>query len=48
MSMILLAGGLHDRHPELVRFGFRNYDPYVGRWTAKDPLLFQYFFCFGL
>lgn len=30
------AGGLHDRDTGLVRFGFRDYDPEVGRWTAKD------------
>ena len=23
-----------------MRFGFRDYDPDVGRWTAKDPILF--------
>jgi uncharacterized protein RhaS with RHS repeats len=23
-----------------VRFGFRDYDPDVGRWTAKDPIFF--------
>jgi RHS repeat-associated protein len=34
------AGGLHDRATGLVRFGFRDYDPDVGRWTAKDPILF--------
>lgn len=34
------AGGLHDRDTELVRFGYRDYDPDVGRWTAKDPILF--------
>ncbi len=34
------AGGLHDRDTGLVRFGLRDYDPDVGRWTAKDPLLF--------
>jgi RHS repeat-associated protein len=34
------AGGLHDRQTGLVRFGFRDYDPDVGRWTAKDPILF--------
>jgi YD repeat-containing protein len=31
------AGGLHDRDTGLVRFGFRDYDPDIGRWTAKDP-----------
>jgi len=31
------AGGLHDRDTGVVRFGFRDYDPEVGRWTAKDP-----------
>ena len=35
------AGGLHDRDTGLVRFGFRDYDPDTGRWTAKDPLLFD-------
>jgi RHS repeat-associated protein len=35
------AGGLHDRDTELVRFGFRDYDPGVGRWTAKDPIFFK-------
>ena len=34
------ASGLHDRDAGLVRFGFRDYDPDVGRWTAKDPILF--------
>jgi RHS repeat-associated protein len=34
------AGGLHDRDTGLVRFGFRDYDPDTGRWTAKDPILF--------
>jgi len=34
------AGGLHDRHTGLVRFGYRDYDPETGRWTAKDPILF--------
>ncbi|MFZ2922373.1 MAG: RHS repeat-associated core domain-containing protein, partial [Desulfosalsimonadaceae bacterium] len=24
----------------LVRFGFRDYDPETGRWTAKDPIGF--------
>jgi len=34
------AGGLYDRDTGLVRFGFRDYDPDVGRWTAKDPIGF--------
>ncbi|MCK5098714.1 MAG: RHS repeat-associated core domain-containing protein, partial [Desulfobacteraceae bacterium] len=34
------AGGLHDRDTNLVRFGYRDYDPDIGRWTAKDPILF--------
>jgi len=25
----------------LVRFGARDYDPSVGRWTSKDPILFD-------
>jgi RHS repeat-associated protein len=31
------AGGLHDVDTGLVRFGARDYDPELGRWTAKDP-----------
>ena len=31
------AGGLHDPDTGLLRFGARDYDPEVGRWTAKDP-----------
>jgi len=34
------AGGLHDKDTGLVRFGYRDYDPDIGRWTAKDPILF--------
>jgi RHS repeat-associated protein len=34
------AGGLYDYQTGLVRFGARDYDPEVGRWTAKDPVLF--------
>ncbi|MCK5344490.1 MAG: RHS repeat-associated core domain-containing protein, partial [Candidatus Heimdallarchaeota archaeon] len=34
------AGGLHDLDTGLVRFGYRDYDPDIGRWTAKDPILF--------
>ena len=44
------AGGIYDRDTGLVRFGARDYDPEIGRWTAKDPIdfgggdsnLFQY------
>jgi len=35
------AGGLHDRDTGLIRFGYRGYDPDIGRWTAKDPILFE-------
>ena len=47
------AGGLHDRDTGLVRFGFRDYDPDSGRWTAKDPVQFSggsvdfYTYCSG-
>ena len=32
------AGGLVDPHTGFIRFGFRDYDPATGRFTAKDPL----------
>ena len=32
------AGGLHDSDTGLVRFGARDYDPEVGRFTTKDPI----------
>jgi len=35
------AGGLHDPDTGLVRFGARDYDAEVGRWTSKDPVLFE-------
>ncbi len=35
------AGGLYDRDTGLVRFGARDYDPVIGRWTAKDPIMFS-------
>lgn len=34
------ANGYSDRDTGLVRFGFRDYHPEVGRWTAKDPIFF--------
>ena len=35
------AGGLLDVDTGLLRFGARDYDPSIGRWTAKDPILFN-------
>ena len=35
------AGGLYDADTGLVRFGARDYDAYSGRWTSKDPILFD-------
>jgi len=35
------AGGLQDRDTGLVKFGARDYDPEVGRWTSKEPLGFN-------
>lgn len=35
------AGGLYDTQTGLIRFGLRDYDPGVGRWTAKDPIFFS-------
>ncbi|AMK09820.1 RHS repeat domain-containing protein [Pseudodesulfovibrio indicus] len=32
------AGGLHDRDLGFVRFGWRDYDTFTGRWTAPDPI----------
>ena len=34
------AGGLYDADTKLVRFGYRDYDPETGRWTARDPIGF--------
>jgi RHS repeat-associated protein len=30
---------LYDPQTKLVRFGARDYDPTLGRWTAKDPVV---------
>jgi RHS repeat-associated protein len=35
------AGGLYDQDTKFVRFGARDYAPAIGRWTAKDPILFD-------
>ncbi|MBI5516947.1 MAG: hypothetical protein HY909_24405 [Deltaproteobacteria bacterium] len=35
------AGGLYDQDTGLLRFGARDYDPRAGRWTARDPRLFD-------
>ena len=32
------AGGLYDEDTGLVRFGYRDYDSVIGRWTARDPI----------
>jgi len=34
------AGGLYDNDTGLVHFGARDYDPMIGRWVSKDPILF--------
>ncbi|MBI2568974.1 MAG: RHS repeat protein [Candidatus Schekmanbacteria bacterium] len=34
------AGGLYDPDTGLVRFGARDYDAVVGRWTARDSIGF--------
>ncbi len=35
------AGGLEDAATRLVRFGHRDYDQISGRWTARDPALYD-------
>ncbi len=35
------AGGIADPVTGLIRFGLRDYEPQTGRWTARDPILFQ-------
>jgi RHS repeat-associated protein len=35
------AGGIVDDSTGLVRFGARDYDPAIGRWTSKDPIDFE-------
>jgi len=31
---------LYDSDTQLTRFGYRDYDSYTGKWTAKDPIGF--------
>jgi len=35
------AGGLYDTQTKLVRFGARDYNASIGRWTSKDPIGFS-------
>lgn len=35
------AGGIADSDTKMVHFGLRDYDPAAGRWTARDPILFN-------
>jgi len=35
------AGGLYGTDTKLTRFGYRDYDAYTGKWTAKDPIGFD-------
>ena len=32
------APGLPDPDHDLIHFGYRDYDPDTGRWTATDPI----------
>ena len=35
------AGGIYDSETKLTRFGVRDYDARIGRWTNKDPIRFK-------
>lgn len=41
LSPFGFAGGFYDQKTKLVKFGARDYDPEVGRWLSKDPILFN-------
>ena len=34
------GGGLYDPLTKLTHFGYREYDAFTGKWTAKDPIGF--------
>lgn len=40
-QFIGFAGGIYDADTKLVKFGARDYDPETGRWTLKDPIMFE-------
>jgi RHS repeat-associated protein len=39
-SLFAFAVNLCDHRTDIICFGARDYDPYTGRWTARDPVLF--------
>jgi RHS repeat-associated protein len=39
-SVRYIINTLADYHTNLIRFGARDYDPSIGRWTSKEPLGF--------
>jgi RHS repeat-associated protein len=41
LQLFGFAGGIYDKDTGFVRFGARDYDPFAGRWTAKDPIRFR-------